>query len=251
MSTGAQAMLAQSLGTATPARRWHLLNPFAWLLVVLVVLATSVVFVPQLVGTAVSEMALVASIAIFFTALVSRLGVAAARQAHRRVPLLLLTAGISLWGVGSAMLSAAEVVTTVTFPSPGEAFFLASYVGMVAFLLTDVPRRTVPTPVVGLEAAVICGATACLAALIGLGPVSLVFGGQGVQLLLALLYPAIDLTLALIVLAQLLVQQRDRSRRTAALLAGSWAWRLPTAASCWPCPATDTSPALHSISSMR
>ena len=220
MSTGAQAMLAQSLGTATPARRWHLLNPFAWLLVVLVVLATSVVFVPQLVGTAVSEMALVASIAIFFTALVSRLGVAAARQAHRRVPLLLLTAGISLWGVGSAMLSAAEVVTTVTFPSPGEAFFLASYVGMVAFLLTDVPRRTVPTPVVGLEAAVICGATACLAALIGLGPVSLVFGGQGVQLLLALLYPAIDLTLALIVLAQLLVQQRDRSRRTAALLAG-------------------------------
>jgi len=115
MSTGAQAMLAHTLGTATPASRWHLLNPFAWLLVLL---AISVVFVPQLVGTIVSEMALVASIAIFFTALVSRLCVAAARQAHRRAPLLLLTAGICLWGVGSAMLSAAEVVTTVTFPSP-------------------------------------------------------------------------------------------------------------------------------------
>ena len=217
MLSSPRSLKAHPRRTRGAARRDRLLNPFAWLLALL---AASVGLAPRLVGTDASEVALVACIGVFFALLVARLCLACAHQRDRRTPLLLLTVGICMWGAGSAVLNAAEAVTIVTFPSPGEAFFLASYAGIVAFLLLEVPRRPLPTLSVGLEATVICGATACLAAFVGFGPLSLLFHAREVPLLLALLYPMVDIALALLVLAQVLVGERDRSLRTAALIAG-------------------------------
>ena len=150
----------------------------------------------------------------------TRLVRTAIKNPSRRTPLLLLTAGICLWAAGSATVNAAETMTTVNFPSPSEILFLTSYLGIAAFLLTEVPRRRMPSVTVWLETTVICGATACAAAVVVLTPISVNFDADGVQLLLAVLYPVIDLALATLVLAQMLLHQRDRSGRTIALALG-------------------------------
>jgi len=179
-----------------------------------------VVVLPPLVGTDATVLASAVAIAVFFVALVLLLVREAVRTPDRRAALLLLAAGVCSWGAGSAMLNSTGNVTSVAFPSPGEALFLASYVGIAGFLLMEVPRRGVPTSTVWLEAAVICGATACLAAFVVLTPLAAAFERGGVPLLLALLYPMIDLVLAILVLAQVLLRQRERSGGTAALVVG-------------------------------
>ncbi|MDQ3664727.1 MAG: EAL domain-containing protein [Actinomycetota bacterium] len=182
--------------------------------------AAYVLVLPPLVGRGASETALVLAIGIFFLSLLARLVRTATKTRDRRAPLLLLAVGIALWGGGSAILNSAGDLTTVSFPAPGEALFLASYGGLFAFLLLDVPRRSLPPLGLGLETTVICGATACLAAFFVLTPLSVAFDRDGVPLLLALLYPMIDVVLAILVLAQLLLGQRDPSRRTVALVTG-------------------------------
>jgi diguanylate cyclase (GGDEF)-like protein len=164
--------------------------------------------------------ALVATLALFFTLLLARLLLAATVYRSRRVSLLFLAAGVALWAAGSATVSAGQAVTTITFPAPGEGLYLLSYLGMAAFLMLDVPRGSVPRLAVWFEAAVVCGAATCLAAVTVLTPLSRHFARDGVPLLLAILYPVIDLLLAAIVLGQFVLRQRDASRRTVALALG-------------------------------
>ncbi len=166
---------------------------------------------------------LLVTTAVFFTLQLTRLLVVAAAEPRRRVAMLLLAAGVALWSAGSATVSASQAVSLddVTFPAPGEALYLLSYLGIVCFLLLDVPRRRLPAAAVWLEGAVVCGAAVCVAAFAVLTPLQHAFDRGGVTLLLAVLYPLIDLGLGTLVLAQMLLRQRDRTRRTA-LLAGSF-----------------------------
>ncbi|HEY8717901.1 putative bifunctional diguanylate cyclase/phosphodiesterase [Pengzhenrongella sp.] len=156
---------------------------------------------------------------IFFVLLFARLLAAAkSRTGTARLSLLFIAAGVGLWAAGSVTLSAGQTVAAVSFPAPGEVFFLASYVGVASFLLLDVPRRAIPTMAIWLEAGVVCGAAACLAAFAVLMPLSGAFSRDGLPLLLAILYPLIDVILATVVLGQLMLRQRDRSVRTIALM---------------------------------
>ncbi len=161
--------------------------------------------------------ALLLTLALFFTLLLARLLLTATAYRSRRVSLLFLAAGVALWAAGSATVSAGQAVTTLTFPAPGEGLYLLSYLGMAAFLLLDVPRGFVPRLAVWFEAAVVCGGAICLAAVSVLTPLSHHFARDGVPLLLAVLYPVIDLLLAAIVLGQFVLGQRDGSPRTLGL----------------------------------
>lgn len=190
----------------------------AWCVAVLG--AASTLVLPGPSGGTPIRTALLVTTAAFFLLQLVRLLVSATADRTRRIPLLLLAVGIALWAAGSATVSASQAVETVTFPAPGEALYLLSYVGIVGFLLLDVPRRRLPAAAVWLEAAVVCGASVCVAGFAVLTPLAGSFDRGGVTLLLAILYPLIDLGLGTLVLAQLLLRQRDRSRRTAALAVG-------------------------------
>jgi len=164
---------------------------------------------------------LVAVLGLFFAIALAQLLLAATTaNRSRRTALLALTAGVALWSAGSAVLNSAEVLGPQQFPTPGEALFLASYVGFAAFLLLDVARLGTNVVAVWLEAAVVCGGAVCLASSLLLGPVAVSVGLSGAGLLLALLYPLVDLVLATVVLAQALLHQRQFNVRTAALSGG-------------------------------
>ena len=158
-------------------------------------------------------------LATFFALLLARLVLAAAGSPLRRLPLLTLTVGIGLWAAGSAALNAGGNASATQFPAPGEWLFLASYVAMAAFLYLDARRRVDGALTNWLDAAVVCGGTACLAGGLLLTPVALRFGQEGLPLLVALLYPLIDTVLALLVVGQVVLRLREASRRTAALVA--------------------------------
>ncbi len=162
---------------------------------------------------------LLLTVAAFFVLLLVRLVVTAVRTPPRRPALLLLAGGIALWAAGSAILSATQTTTeAVAFPAPGEALYLVSYLGIVAFLLLDVPRRRLPVATVWLEAAVVCSGAACLSAFAVITPLSASLDGDAVDLLIALLYPLVDLLLAVVVVAQLALGMRERSWRTSGLV---------------------------------
>ncbi|GAB3679826.1 putative bifunctional diguanylate cyclase/phosphodiesterase [Angustibacter aerolatus] len=181
-------------------------------------------------GGPVKRTALLVSLTFFFAMLVARLVVLAVRVPARRLPLSFLALGTVLWATGAATVTAGQAEAAgLTFPAPGESLYLMSYLGMAGFLLLDVPRRRLPTSAIWLEAAVVCGAATCVAALAVLSPAASIFARGGLALLLAVLYPLLDLVLGLLVLAQMLLGQRARSRRTLALAGG---FLVMTAADC-------------------
>ena len=203
-------------GQVPAGARWvHRLGLAAW--VVAALGAASTLVLPGPDNGAPVRYALVVTLLTFFVLQVGRLLLAAAHEPGRRLALLFLTAGVALWAAGAATVSASQAVEMVSFPAPGEALYLLSYLGMVAFLLLDVAGRRLPTAAVWLEASVVCGAAACIAAFGVLTPLADHFDRGGVTLLLAILYPLIDLVLGTMVLAQMLLRQRDRSWRTAGL----------------------------------
>ena len=155
----------------------------------------------------------------FFVLLLVRLSLAAARDRFRRIALLTLTAGVGLWAGGSSVLNAGGNASVTHFPAPGEWLFLASYVAMAAFLYLDARHRVDRALMNWLDAAVVCGGTACLAGGLLLTPVALQFGAEGVPLLVALLYPLVDVVLGLLVLGQVVLRLRPPSPRAWALVA--------------------------------
>ena len=183
----------------------RVLGPLGWV-VIGAALTTHLVMVNHPGNT--EQLILVASLGIFFAILLIRLGCAAVVIHKRRGPLLVLMASIMLWALGAAVVNAGKLSDTAKFPAPGEWLFLASYVGMAAYLVLDERHQMSRGLATWLDVVVICGGTACLASTLLLMPVATSYGKQGLPLLLALLYPLIDLALALLVVAQVVLRLR-------------------------------------------
>ncbi len=201
-----------------PSRRPSTLALVPW--AVLLVGLVTTLLLPGPVDGPVIRTALLVTIGALFGSLVLSLLIAAARDPSRKVALVLLAAGVALWAAGSALLSAGQTVEEVPFPSPGEVLYLSAYLGMVAFLLLDVPRQRLPATAVWLETVVVCSGGACLATFVMLTPFASSLSGDGVRLLIALIYPMLDVLLAVIVVGQVLLGLRRRSLRNGLLAAG-------------------------------
>ncbi|MBA2641214.1 MAG: bifunctional diguanylate cyclase/phosphodiesterase [Nocardioidaceae bacterium] len=178
------------------------------------------VVMPDAMDHAAGMLASVLSTVALFGALLMMIAVAAVRSRRRRPMLAALTAGVLLWLAGSAVLQGSATIAPVRFPSLSETLFLLSYVGLAAFVLTDTVRRGPRDWIPWLETLVLCGAGISVAGTIVLTPIALAFDRGGLPLLLAVVYPLLDIGLAALVLAQLLLHQRDRSWRTAVLIVG-------------------------------
>lgn len=172
---------------------------------------------------------LTVALAVFFSVLLMQLMFAAVGQANRRTALLVLLVAVALWAAGSAILNGTSDPDLTRFPSPGEGFFLVSYMGIAAFLVLDARDRVVASAATWLETTVICGGAACIAGAVLISPVAADFGGSGLALLLALLYPLIDSVLALLVLAQVVLRLRHLDRRSVSLCAGFTLWAVADA----------------------
>jgi len=194
----------------------------------LVARASWVVLVGGLVANQIAERAsyqtgqaiLLATMTAFFPLLVIRTLLAARVYPSRRLPILLLGVTVLVWAMGSFLVNAASLEEQKEFPAPGEWLFLASYLGMAGFLITDPGRKRMGPNRGWLDVAVICGATSCLASLLLVTPVRLASGEEGLPLLLALIYPLADLLLATLVLGQALLRVRTDRRKSLMLGAG-------------------------------
>ena len=163
----------------------------------------------------------VLTLAVFFVLILVRIGIAAVARLRRRSALCVLFASLTLWAAGSAVLNASSSEPDLThFPAPGEWLFLASYVGIAGYLIIDTAHRLTAAVDGWLEAIVVCGGTACLAGSPLLVRVGGVVGGRGVPLLLAMLYPMIDVALILLVVAQVVLRVRRSLEKSAVLCLG-------------------------------
>jgi diguanylate cyclase (GGDEF)-like protein len=162
----------------------------------------------------------VPAMAVCFAALVGRLVAAAVRDAERRIAVLALVAGLVLWACGSAQVTAVDEVDVASFPAPGEVFFTLSFVAVAAHLFLDVGSWVRAGTSAWLEAAVASGGAMCAMALLAVTPFADDFARQGVPLLVALIYPAMDAVLLTVVVAQVVLRRRAPSTGTALLTAG-------------------------------
>lgn len=194
------------------------LGTVAW-----VVLCLSAVIGFAVEGTSagdLEESLLFVTSALFFAVIVARLSTVMWHVPERRVAVAALTVGVVLWGAGSILLNASGSATTAAFPATGEWLFLSSYVGMAAFLVLDAGDRHGRAATAWLDAIIVCGGAAALASAILLTPFTAYFPQGGVPLLVALIYPALDLALAVVVLGQMALATRSWSSRTLSLMAG-------------------------------
>ncbi len=157
---------------------------------------------------------------VFFLLLMVRLGLAALRQRSRRTALLLLLAGVLLWAAGSADINGAGQPDATKFPAPGEFLFLTSYAGIAGYLILDVAKQVTTAAATWLETIVICGGSVCLAGSLLITPAADQLGREDLRLLLALLYPLIDIILLLVVVAQVVLRARGRLVDNVGLTAG-------------------------------
>ncbi|WP_375490105.1 putative bifunctional diguanylate cyclase/phosphodiesterase [uncultured Jatrophihabitans sp.] len=154
--------------------------------------------------------------AVFFAALCARLVLAVIRRGTWRTPTMLLLAALVMWCVESASLQGASSGDGQAHLAAGEILFLVSYVLFVLFLVFDVDQRPSRALSASLDAAIVCGGSACAA-----GPlVVLVLGGSGAAPWVALLYPVLDLALVGLVVAQIVLRVRRNDRCSHLLIAG-------------------------------
>jgi diguanylate cyclase len=178
--------------------------------------------VAQGAGRQVAESANLGTVVGLFVLFLIRLISAATAWRERRPATIALALSIVLWAIGSSILASTDQPDLLSFPAPGEGFYLGSYALMAIFLLLDIVNRgrgrvSLTTAV---EAVVTVGGAICVAGAVLLTPVSAQLDGRGVGALLALLYPLLDLLLAAVVLADLVLQRRSWSRQSLALLGG-------------------------------
>jgi diguanylate cyclase (GGDEF)-like protein len=169
---------------------------------------------------------LTGALGLFFLVIVLRLCFAAVAQPRRRRIVLVLLMSVLSWAAGSIMLSTNAPADLTQFPSPGELFFLAAFLGIAAYLVLDTAHRPSTALATWLEAVVICGGTACLAGSLLASPLTARLGQHGLPLLLALLYPLLDLALLLLVLAQIFLRARPSGADAFALCAAFVAFGL-------------------------
>jgi diguanylate cyclase (GGDEF)-like protein len=167
-----------------------------------------------------TQVAHVITLGVFFVLILARLTIAAANSPRRRLPLFVLVVAVALWAAGSAVLNASAELDLTRFPAPGEWLFLASYLGMAAYLILDEAHWQTSAREVWLEAVVVCGGTACLAGSLLTTPLTSGLNAHGVALMLALLYPMIDIALALLVVGQIMLRVRGMNLKSAALALG-------------------------------
>ena len=168
----------------------------------------------------VDQPVLLVTMGLFFITLVVRIVVAMVVFPARRLSFVPLLIGLLLWVTGSVILNAAVPASATTFPAPGEGFFLASYIGFVAFLVLDATAATRRQETAWLDAAIVVGGTGALAGALLLTPFANNFPEGGLPLLVAVLYPLIDLVLALVILGQWALAARPWGWRTASLILG-------------------------------
>jgi diguanylate cyclase (GGDEF)-like protein len=187
---------------------------------VVIVLAGGMGFVlsPAVSGEA-NESLLFASLTFFFLVIIARVVVAAVRQRSRRAPLIALLAGIVLWALGSVTLNG-ESPEARAFPAPGEWLFVSSYLAFAAFLVLDVSHKRGRNMSAWLDAAIMVGAVGAVSGALLLTPFVNAFPEGGIPLLVAILFPLIDVTLALVVIGQWALSSRAWSRSTASLIVG-------------------------------
>lgn len=171
-------------------------------------------------GSSADESVLVLALTVFFIVVIARLVVAAVQQRNRRPALIAFTVGMILWGAGSAVLNAAVPPSATTFPAPGEWLFLSSYLAFAAFLILDATTRRGRTGAAWLDALIMVGAVGALAGAILLTPFVNSFPEGGIPLLVAILYPLIDVALAVVVVGQWALSARSWGRSTAWLILG-------------------------------
>ncbi|HYY09736.1 MAG TPA: hypothetical protein VE781_02295, partial [Kineosporiaceae bacterium] len=162
---------------------------------------------------------LVPAMGALFSVLVARLVLAARADPGRRLSIACLVAGLLLWATSSVQVSLAPDGAMLQFPAPGEWFGLASGAAFAAHLFVDAAQRVRATLGDWLEAVVAAGGAVCLVAGVVVTPLSDVFARQGVPLLVALTYPAIDLLLLAVVVAQVVLRRRAVSAQTGILVA--------------------------------
>jgi diguanylate cyclase (GGDEF)-like protein len=155
-----------------------------------------------------------AVIALLFVAILVRLITLAALRPGQRASLVVLTAGIVLFASGSAFVQRREPQTL----SQVELLFLGFYLCLAAFVLLDVRRTGSRSAAVWLEAVLLASATASATSFALLAAL----GGEeaSTSALLALLYPACDVVLATIVVAQMGLRNRPFGVRGLLLLLG-------------------------------
>ena len=167
-----------------------------------------------------NESLLVTALSLFFVLLIIRIGLAAWKQPNRRPPLVAFGLGVILWSAGSAVLNAAVPASATTFPAPGEWLFLSSYLAFAAFLTLDAMSRRGRTAVAWLDAVIMVGAVIAVAGAILLTPFVSSFPEGGIPLLVAILFPLIDVSLAVVVVGQWALAARTWGRGTALLILG-------------------------------
>ena len=170
-------------------------------------------------GAHVNSTVATVTVGLLFPLLLAQLLTTAVIRREQRAALAVLATGVLLWAAGSATLNAADASAT-DFPAPGEWLFLSAYLGFAAFVLFDVGSNQRPTPGAWLEMMVICGGVASLAGILLVAPFSWRFGGHGVPLLVALLYPLLDVALIVLLAAQVILRRRPVDMRSGVLLAG-------------------------------
>ena len=167
-----------------------------------------------------AEQVLTYALVTFFITLLIRIGIALIAEPARRRALIALAGAITLWAAGSAAINGSTKLGLTQFPSPGEWLFLASYVGIAAFLILDTAPHFAKTLTIWLETTVICGGAACVAGAVLLTPAASSFARDGLPLLVALIYPLIDIVLSILIVAQMVLRARGGWRPTGQLLLG-------------------------------
>ena len=187
--------------------------------------AWAIIAAGTVLGAALPALGLIAAedllawiIPAFFGVVILRLVVGMGLARGRRAAWIALTLALILWATGSATLNSAQGGAH-SFPSASEVFFLASYVTMAAALVLDVRARRATAWTAWVEAIIVCGAAGTLAAAVIITPISGAFPQGGLPLLVALLFPLIDLGLALLVVGQWALGARRWSGRTGGLIA--------------------------------
>ena len=170
-------------------------------------------------GAHAQQTTLVWTLTVFFLMQIARLALHVVVQERKRLSLSLLLVSVVLWAVGSASLNVSSLPDLTHFPAQGEVLFLLSYLAMAAFLIVDAGRNLTASADTWLHVVVISGGAVSLAGSVVLTPAADAYSIDGVALLLALLYPLIDLVLAALVIGQALLRLRDRVYQSAALLA--------------------------------
>ena len=154
---------------------------------------------------------------LFFGLIVVELVLAMVLSTQRRKPLFALLVALILWATGSSLVSATAEPGAMSFPSPSETFFLASYLALAAFLVLDAQSRLVRSVNSWLDAAIVCGGMASIAGVFLMSPLGHSVP-DNIPVIVALLFPILDIALLMLVVAQALLGARAWTWRTAALI---------------------------------